>query len=235
VALMAPKLRSVHVDGSLPSVPECHLMTSHEARGGRESTSGQRHARASEVTPHPPACPCGNDVVGARKLSALDLFLTHLLRASRTSRHSSWTSRRLSRSREKPPEPWIQAKTATFDRWAKDLTCWSPSHPPSCGPSSGPIGLCPSRGRTYALAFFPSTPWTDANGSFPPVGRRLGISHSICSIARLSTSLTYVLQRNKFCGAVRVVSRSPYSGQLLPAWGKSVKSCGFGAGWKGLV
>jgi hypothetical protein len=41
------------------------------------------------------------------------------------------------------------------------------------------------------------------------------------------------LQRNKSCGAFRVVSRSPYSGQLLPAWGKSVKSCGFGPGWKG--
>lgn len=204
----------------------------------------ERRARVDEwptacesVRGHPPPpglsmrerCRGGSEALGP------DLFLTHLLRASRTSRHSSWTSRRLSRSRERPPEPWIQAKTATFDRWAKDLTCWSPSHPPSCGPSSGPIGLCPSRGRTYALAFFPSTPWTDANGSFPPVGRRLGISHSICSIARLSTSLTYVLQRNKFCGAVRVVSRSPYSGQLLPAWGKSVKSCGFGAGWKGLV
>jgi hypothetical protein len=44
----------------------------------------------------------------------------------------------------------------------------------------GPIGLCPSSGGTYALAFFPSTPWTDAIGSFPSVGRRLGISHPIC-------------------------------------------------------
>jgi hypothetical protein len=33
-----------------PSVPECHLMTSHDARGA--STSGQRHTRASEVHPH---------------------------------------------------------------------------------------------------------------------------------------------------------------------------------------
>lgn len=130
------------------------------------------------------------------------------------------------------PDPWIQA-SGTFDRWAKDLTCWSPLPTPSYGPSSGPIGLCPSRRRTYALAFFPSTPWTDKSGAFPPVGRRLGISHSICSAARLSTSLTDVLQRNKYCGAVRVVSLSAYSGQVLPAWGKSVKFCGFDPGWKG--
>jgi hypothetical protein len=90
----------------------------------------------------------------------------------------------------------------------------------------------PSRGRTYALAFFPSTPWTDANGCFPPVGRRLGISHSVCSVARSVHLIDRCRARNKSCGVVRVVSRSPYSGQLLPAWGKSVKSCGFGAGWK---
>jgi hypothetical protein len=57
------------------------------------STSGQRHARASEVHPPPPVLSkLGTMCVGARKLSALDLFLTHLLWANRTQRHSSWTS-----------------------------------------------------------------------------------------------------------------------------------------------
>jgi hypothetical protein len=43
----------------------------------------------------------------------------------------------------------------------------------------GRSAYAPSSGGTYALAFFPSTPWTDANGSFPSVDRRLGISHLI--------------------------------------------------------
>src|SRR5215207_2585638 len=45
------------------SAPECHQMTSHEARGGRESTSGKRHAR--EAKGSVPLLPdqTGNDVV----------------------------------------------------------------------------------------------------------------------------------------------------------------------------
>jgi hypothetical protein len=43
------------------------------------------------------------------------------------------------------------------------------------------------------------------------------------------------LATEQVCGAVWVVSRSPYSGQLLPAWGKRVKSCGFGPVSKGLL
>ena len=142
----------------------------------------------------------------------------------------------MSRSRDGPPEPWIQAKGRQPSiAGQKTSPAGAPSHPPSYGPSSGPIGLCPPRGRTYALAFFPSTPWTDANGSFPPVGRRLGISHSSwlrCPSVHLIDKCPAAEQ---VCGAVRVVSRSPYSGQLLPAWGKRVKSCGFGPGWKGPV
>jgi hypothetical protein len=54
------------------------------------------------------------------------LFLTHLLWVNRTQRHSSWTYQGSSRSRERPPKPWIQANLGNVDRSAKDLTCWSP-------------------------------------------------------------------------------------------------------------
>ena len=219
-----------------PSVPECHLMTSHEARGGRDSTSGQRHAKASEV--HPPTSRlvhAGNDVVGLGSsrpwtFSSLTSYgQSHVTPLVVDVSRVVAIAGRAARTLDPGQRP------ATFDRWAKDLTCWSPSHPPSYGPSSGPIGLCPPRGRTYALAFFPSTPWTDANDSFPPVGRRLGISHSIwlrCPSVHLIDKCPAAEQ---VCGAVRVVSRSPYSGQLFPAWGKGVKFCGLVLDRKGLV
>ena len=165
------------MDPSLRS--ECHLMTSHDARGGRLDEWATACENVQGVHARPPAfVDAGNDVVGlGRSLPWTFPRVTSFGQVARTTPRS-WTSRRSSRSRE-AAGTLVQARAATFDRWAKDLTCWSPSHPPSYGPSGGPIGLCPSSGGTYALAFFSSTPWTDAIGSFPSVGRRLGISHPI--------------------------------------------------------
>jgi hypothetical protein len=57
--------RSIHVDGSLTSVPECHLMTSPWRERRARPTSGQRHARASKgPSPTSRLVHAGNDVVG---------------------------------------------------------------------------------------------------------------------------------------------------------------------------
>ena len=205
-----------------------------------ERTPREKHPLLSYPKP-PPRPPIPRSMGRARPWARVLTKRAHRRRPSPTE-HPSLSCRvlllakkGLSRSAERPPGSRSEAKTATFDRWAKDLICWSPSHTPSYGPSSGPIGLCPARGLTYALAFFPSTPWTDANDSFPPVGRRLGISHSIwlrCPSVHLIDKCPAAEQ---VCGAVRVVSRSPYSGQLFPAWGKGVKFCGLVLDRKGLV
>jgi hypothetical protein len=191
------------------------------------STSGQRHARASEVHPPPPDLSMlGTMCAGAWKLSALDLFLTHLLWANRTQRHSPWTSQRC-RDRGRPPEPWIQAKPRHPSIAQEKTSPLEPSHPPNYGPSSGPIGLGPVRGRTYALAFFPSTPWTDADGLIPTCRQEIGyfsLQLARCQSVHLIDNAFVAEQVARCQGPKGNVSRSPYV-SCFPAWGKGVNSC----------
>jgi hypothetical protein len=175
---MAPRLRSIHVDGSLPSVPGCHLMTSHDARGGRLDEWPTACESVRGPSPTSRLVHAGNDV--RRGLDALGPgpFLTHLLWANRTQHHSPWTSQRF-RDRGRPPEPWILAR---------------PRQPSIALEKTSPAGaLPPSKLRTGQWADRPRPgqngepmPLLSSRqlhgqmrtGLFPPGGRRLGISHS---------------------------------------------------------
>jgi hypothetical protein len=135
-----------------PSVPECHLMTSHDARGGRDSTSGQRHARASKrpsptsVTSMLGTMSLGSEALRPGPFPRLTSFGQVARNATRRGRLEGCRDRGRGR-----PDPGSRPKRQPFDRWAKDLTCWSPSPTPSYGPSSGPIGLCPAEGEPMPL------------------------------------------------------------------------------------
>ena len=135
------------------SVRECHLMTSPEAGGGRESTSGQRHARASrDGSSTSLQVHTRNNNLGARKLLALNLSpLTSLGQVARNATrrgHLKGSGGEFLEKAARTLDPG--QKTATFDRSGKRPHLLGPSPPPSYGPSSGPIGLCPSRGRTLS-------------------------------------------------------------------------------------
>lgn len=181
----------------------------------------------------PPPVHAGNDVVGLG--SSRPWTFSPLTSLGQVARNATRRGR-LKGCRDRGtgrPNPGSRPKAGNLRSLGKRPHLLEPLPPPKLRTEQWADRPMPVQRRTYALAFFPSTPWTDANGSFPPVGRRLGISHSIwlrCLSVHLIDKLPATEQ---VCGAVRVVSRSPYSGQLLPAWGKRVKSCGFGPGWKG--
>ena len=118
------------------------------------------------------------------------------------------------------PNPGSRPKPGNLRSLGKDLTCWSPSHPPNYGPSSGPIGLSPAQGRTYATCFLPVKSVDGYEELFSAVGRRLGISQSIYSAAYLSTSLTNILQRDQVCGAERSYAVPPTAASCFPHGGK---------------
>jgi hypothetical protein len=100
------------------------------------------------------------------------------------------------RSRERPPGPWIQARTEPSIAGQKTSPAGAPPHS-KLRTEQWADRPMPGQGANLCPCILPSTPWTDANGSFPPLGRRLGISHSIW-LRRLSVHLIdNVLQRNK--------------------------------------
>jgi hypothetical protein len=126
-----------------------------------------------------PVFHAGNDVVGLGS-SRLWTFPHSPPLGNRAEPTGRGTSQGLSRSRERLPGPWIQAKPR---QPSIALEKTSPAGaPPTLQATDRAVGrsaYARPEGEPYALAFFPSTPWTDANGSLPPVGRRLGISHPI--------------------------------------------------------
>lgn len=131
------------------------------------------------------------------------------------------------------PNPGSRPKPGNLRSLGKDLTCWSPSHPPNYGPSSGPIGLSPAQGRTYATCFLPVK---SVDGYEELIlSRRQEIGYF--SIHLLRCLSVHLIDKRLATGPSlrrrEVVRRSPYSGQLFPAWGKGVKACGFGPGSKG--
>jgi hypothetical protein len=102
------------------------------------------------------------------------LFLTHLLWANRTQHHSSWTSQGLSRSQERPPEPCIRAKPRQ-PSIALQRTSPAGALPPSkLRTEQWADRPRPGQRGTYALAFFPSTPWTDAYELIPACRQEIG-------------------------------------------------------------
>jgi hypothetical protein len=91
-----------------------------------------------------------------------------------------------------------------------------PSHPPGYGPSSGPIGLCPPQSLNLCPCFLPVNSVDGCKGLFPLVGRRLGVSHCAGFLGYMSSSLTDVLQRNRFRDPIGVIGCSPYSASRFP-------------------
>jgi hypothetical protein len=176
--------------------------------------------------PRLPSCPSGNDVVGAR--SSRPWTFSH--------------SPPMGKSHATPLVVDVSRVVAIAGEAAQALDPGPPRQPSialqrtspagALPPSKlrtdqcGPIGLGPARGRTYALAFFPSTPWTDANGLIPPCRQEIGFSHSTWLRCLSVHLIDKCLATEQIEGVVGNVSRFPYA-SCFPAWGKSVNSCGW--------
>ncbi len=170
----------------------------------------------------------GNDVVGLG--SSRPWTFSHSPPIGQIARNATRRGRLegLSRSRERPPEPWIQAKAGNLRSLGKRPHLLEPLPPSRATDRAvGRSAYARPEGEPMPLLSSRQLRGRSPKGSFPPVGRRLGISQSIwlrCLsvhlIDRLPCNGTSLRRR-------RVVRRSPYSGKVLPAWGKGVKSCGF--------
>jgi hypothetical protein len=106
-------------------------------------------------------------------------FLTHLLGADRTQCHSSWTSQTVVANAGEARALDAGQDSATFDRSAKDLTCWSPPTSKATDRAVGRSAYAQPEGEPMPLLSSRQLHGRMRRGLFPAPGRRLGISHSI--------------------------------------------------------
>jgi hypothetical protein len=210
---MAPKLRSIHVDGSITSVPRMPPdLLSREREAG--TTSGHRNPRGSrDPSPTTRLIRVGTMSGGSEALGPGPFPHSPPL-ANRTRRHSSWDVSRVVAIGGRPPGPWIQAKTR---------------QPSNRSAKTSPTGALPPRATERAvgrLAYarptanlspcvVPVNSVDGSKGAYSPFRQDIGDFSAICSAVYPSTSLTSALQGNEM-RRVRVVGRSPYGATCFP-------------------
>jgi hypothetical protein len=114
---------------------------------------------------------------------------------------------------------WIQAKNpATFDRSARHQLL-EPSHPSELRNEQSADWPMPERRRTYALARFPSTPWTGSKGPISTCRQDIG-DFSATGLCCLSVRLVDRLPGWETMRRACVVARPPLQRNGLPALGK---------------
>jgi hypothetical protein len=195
-----------------------------EAGATRRVANGMRERPRGSIPDLPP-CRCWERCHGARTLSALDLFPGSPPLGKLHVPPSSWTSRRLSRSREaaRTLDPRQSGNLRSLGKRPHLLEPLPPSELRTEQWADRPMpvqwgNLCP--------CFLPVNSVDGCERLLPVCRQEIGVfltpSGSCLSVHLIDRCPA----REQVCGAVRVVSRSPYSGQVFSAWGKGVKSCG---------